>query len=597
MFFEQDSGSFTMLEKERSDAQEALRILLVRVNSVTYPNHLGSMGEDFDKTIRNALDRLEYPRRFAENLRESKSWIALGDDLLSSRVTSLWLLREAIVDDNESMGGDNPALASFSLGLSEAIRRVEILRSEAIAIWHALAEGDSVHMFTRLAFAEKQVRTYRRELLIRSDPKLRPTNWNVLQSLADRYGSAAKDLNSMGRALRNGSNYGFEPALVNLRKHLNLISNSSEALIATPNRGGMQMDYETLGSINIVATMLRELLNIFPRSDNGETAAVELERVRLPSSAPPSQVSGPHFAIIAGKLDFGPPDELDPAKNNIARLRSLLPMLRQQVREALELFGGNQPFPQIYAMIHEYGTALESAPELLDYNVLAGYGLLLANAESAALRNVRDRLSPEMEDGELAALRSILDLHGPFILSTEAGRNFLSDAAIYKRTPEEEATFREASVELTQGLSEDGIAADRAASFLTETAGNIGIGSQPTRTALFGTNTVRNVSIALIVGAIATLPAAIGLVTGSTTAFWFTAVFAAEGLKRSHVGNSAANALRDAVNDPTQRKSLMKLAPFILRFERQFRTIAGDQRELKPLHDWLDWLKANASLD
>ncbi|MGO7730253.1 hypothetical protein ACC713_16605 [Rhizobium johnstonii] len=134
---------------------------------------------------------------------------------------------------------------------------------------------------------------------------------------------------------------------------------------------------------------------------------------------------------------------------------------------------------------------------------------------------------------------------------------------------------------------------NRTASFLVETAENIGVGSQPTRTAVFGTNTVRNVSIALMVGAIAVLPAAFALGTVS----WITAVLIAEGVKRSEVGLGAANAVRDAINDPTQKKNLLKLAPFILRHEQQLRTIAGDQREFKWLHDWLDWLKVNSSLN
>ncbi|WP_125461480.1 hypothetical protein [Rhizobium sp. TAL182] len=63
--------------------------------------------------------------------------------------------------------------------------------------------------------------------------------------------------------------------------------------------------------------------------------------------------------------------------------------------------------------------------------------------------------------------------------------------------------------------------------------------------------------------------------------------------KRSAAGQEAANIVRDAVDDPKQHKNLMKLAPFILKHEITLRAIAGDQREFKFLHQWLDWFKAN----
>ncbi|MGR9317268.1 hypothetical protein ACU8LZ_12555 [Rhizobium leguminosarum] len=452
----------------------------------------------------------------------------------------------------------------------------ENLTSSAVEILRANNSGGTFDDPRSLAW--RQVRSYRKILRLKGEGiELRGD-----LRLPGAYKRADKELLSLEKSLMEGAGDNHKTTFARLRPHLEMIEHIRREGGAVEKTAAMSTDLDAI--LGAVAELLRDFLE--------EDASAP-----FPSSAPPLQASGPHFAIVDGRLDFAPPDELDSEKNNISRLRSLLPILRQQVRDALELFGGNQPHYRIHKTLDQYGSALEDSAEQLDYNVIAGYGMLLANAESAALRRISDRLAPELEDDELAALRSILDLHGAFILSTEVGRNFLSDAAIYDRTKEQEANFREASVQLAEALFADTIATDRAATFLVETAENIGVGSQPSRTALFGTNTVRNVSIALLVGAVAALPAAVSFVTGSATASWFTTVFVAEGLKRTDIGNSAANALRDAVNDPIQKKNLIKLAPFILRFERQLRTIAGDQRELKSLHDWLDWLKANAPSD
>lgn len=64
------------------------------------------------------------------------------------------------------------------------------------------------------------------------------------------------------------------------------------------------------------------------------------------------------------------------------------------------------------------------------------------------------------------------------------------------------------------------------------------------------------------------------------------------GVKRSDSGQNAANAIRDALNDPLQRNTLKRLRSFILTNETALRKIAGTEREWKWLHDWLDWVKS-----
>ncbi|TBB53385.1 hypothetical protein ELH44_06750 [Rhizobium ruizarguesonis] len=561
-----------MLEFERSELRNALIRFVDRLEGV--PSYETLLQHRPPSESRSHLDDIvdaiallkHHPDAFEDRPSEAAFWAGFHEAAVMAKggLFSTSLLPK---DRRAAIFGDR----------YDVLLAGENLTSSAIGILRDHARNSGGTSDDRRSLAWRQIRSYRQIL------RLKGEHIEVRGELspAGAYKRANEELLSLEKTFMSGADDN-KTMFVRLRAHLEMIEHLRREGRAEARWSNLAPELDQI--IGAAVGLLREFLD-------------EEASSPFPTSAPPLQASGPHFAIVDGRLDFAPPDELDPEKNNISRLRALLPILRQQVRDALELFGGNQPFPRIRKMLDDYGTAIEGVPEQLDYNVIAGYGMLLANAESAALRDVRDRLAPEMEDGALAALRSILDLHGPFILSTEAGRNFLSDAAIYDRTPEQEATFREASVQLAVALSEDGIAADRAASFVIETVENIGVGSQPTRTALFGTNTVRNVSIALMAGAVAALPAAVGLVTGSGTASWITTVIVAEGLKKSNIGVSASNVVRDAINDPIRKQNFIKLAPFILRYEAQLRAIAGTQRESKWLHDWLDWLKANALTD
>ncbi|MGR9274835.1 hypothetical protein ACU8KI_09520 [Rhizobium leguminosarum] len=311
---------------------------------------------------------------------------------------------------------------------------------------------------------------------------------------------------------------------------------------------------------------------------------LDMPQAELPSE--PVQAHGPRFSVVHGKLDFAPGEELDPAKNDIARIVSIIPILRAEVDDAVNLFGRNTAHARIHRCLVSYSEAIRE--RTIDYNVVAAFGTLLGNAEKASLREIQDRLVPELEDTEKTALGSILDLHGPLLLATEIGRDYLSDAAEYNRTPEQQTTLRLASVDLATAIAEAGIATERTESFITETAANIGSGTHPSRSAILGTNTIRNVSAVMVLGALALFPTQLAM-----TASWIAAVLIAEGAKRSTAGQEAANIVRDAVDDPKQHKNLMKLAPFILKHEVTLRAIAGDQREFKFLHQWLDWFKAN----
>ncbi|MBY5762360.1 hypothetical protein HFO06_04420 [Rhizobium leguminosarum] len=557
-----------MLEHERAETGVALQALLDKaMNAPRVAGDIEAPSEsDVEREVgalADAMNSLASPPIFDSPIAEAAHWVSFTRSL-RSRSGPLSPTFGSRPDSNSDL---------YAAERYDAAMAVGYLAINALEFWRSQIDNGDRRRDEYISVGRHLVTEYRRLVSLERQSQAQggDERW---------YTRVMGELLSLEKTLSTIEEDSYSTTMARLRGHVEMIKNLASEMPAA----GAWVDSIASKALSAASAVMSDLLN---SPTHREIPLAQTLDIPLPSSAPPSQVSGPHFAIVSGKIDFAPPDELDPEKNNISRLRSLLPVLRQEVRDALELFAGNRAFPKIHRVLNDYGKALEGTVEELDYNLIASFGLQLANAETAALRDISDRLMPEMEDDQLSTLRSILNLHGPFILSTEVGRSLLADAAAYDRTPEQETTFRQASVSLSEAISEEGIAADRAASFLVETAESIGSGSQPTRTAAFGTNTVRNASIALMVGAIAALPVALGFAPVS----WIAAVLIAEGVKKSDVGVGAANAVRDAIND--QKTNLLKLRPFILRHEQQLRTIAGDQREFRWLHDWLDWLKAN----
>ncbi|MEH7909167.1 hypothetical protein V7798_17535 [Rhizobium laguerreae] len=557
-----------MLEDKRAEMGVALQALLEKaLNAPKVAGDFDAPSElDIEREVgvlADAMNSLASPPIFDSPIAEAAHWVSFTRSLRSKSgpLSPTFRSRRDSYSD------------LFAAERYDAEMAVGYLAINALEFWRSQIDNGDRRRDEYISVGRHLVTEYRRLVSLERQSQAQggDERW---------YTRVMGELLSLEKTLSTIEEETYSTTMARLRRHEEMIKKLAFEMPAA----GAWADSIASKALTAASAVVSDLLN---SPTHREIPVAQISDVPLPSSAPPSQVSGPHFAIVAGKIDFAPPDELDPEKNNISRLRSLLPVLRQEVREALELFAGNRAFPKVHRVLNDYGKALEGTVEELDYNLIASFGLQLANAETAALRDISDRLMPEMEDDQLSTLRSILNLHGPFILSTEVGRSLLADAAAYDRTPEQETTFRQASVSLSEAISEEGIAADRAASFLVETAESIGSGSQPTRTAAFGTNTVRNASIALMVGAIAALPVALGFAPVS----WIAAILIAEGVKKSDVGVGAANAVRDAIND--QKTNLLKLRPFILRHEQQLRTIAGDQREFRWLHDWLDWLKAN----
>lgn len=350
--------------------------------------------------------------------------------------------------------------------------------------------------------------------------------------------------------------------------------------------------YDDNGSLDAwVAGLMQQsnyIANVLLRGGKSkERSTLEVSMEEL--AEPPKPQHGVQFAMKEGKIAFAPPPMS--AETGSGRVGTLLPVLQEVLASALLLFGGNCPHPAIHDALNKYSDALQGDSNSLNFDRIAAYGVILANAERAALRSIGDRLEPELEDGELAALRSVLDLHGPFILSTQVGQDFLDDLARYQRSAVDDAVLRENLVEITAAAGEEGIVEESVKTYVEDIAANAGQGDDPSRSSLLAMQTGRSLSTVLLATAIVAIAPVFG---AAWVGKWTLSLIVADGIKRSEIGKSASDVVRDALDDPTQQKNFMKLAPFVLRNEQAIRRLIGQRRELSWLTQWLDWIKENA---
>lgn len=325
--------------------------------------------------------------------------------------------------------------------------------------------------------------------------------------------------------------------------------------------------------------------------------------ISLPTELP-LQGHGPHYRLNDGQIVFAPKSALDVNRNDISRLKSLYPVLKTLCLQAEKIFGRNAQHADVKEIIAEYFKALSFPIEDVDFAQLAGLGLILANIEDAANREIEDRLRSEFEDNEKAVLKSLLDAHGPFILATEVGRELLADAERYRRNVEQESIYRNDGAELVEAARIEGVIRAKEADFTRNLAQDVGRGPAPERTAVFGQSALRNFSIAIIGGGAIGACAIMGKDLWDAGQPFFTflggglGLTGVEALKKSKPFQETVKSLTSLLDkaggfDGDEAEKYRKFAVLILKEEDRLRRLAGEQREYRWLHEWLDWIKAN----
>lgn len=321
-----------------------------------------------------------------------------------------------------------------------------------------------------------------------------------------------------------------------------------------------------------------------PRVANAEIRRLLDEGRKTPnvSDEPiPPQGAGPHFALSpVHKIGLAAASEIDPAGNNLGRLRQQLPLVREAADDLAGRLNPNA-FPELARNLTAYRGAIEGEPEAITWGVVFGRGVRLDNAAAAARRQIEDRLQPPLEDAAREALESVLTLHGPMILATAEGRELMDDANRMLLTREEQAALRADALAVAMALKEDKeVIEPPAAELVMEAVETIGEGPHPERGSVVGGAAIRNVTIwAVGVAAIAAV-AGVGFVQAGV------AVIAIEGLKKSKRFSALTDALGARIDGV--RRTGAAFQNFVIKNEQPLRQMASNSVGMRWMLPYID---------
>ncbi len=332
----------------------------------------------------------------------------------------------------------------------------------------------------------------------------------------------------------------------------------------------------------------------------------------------PAQGLHPHFVLNENlEIDLAPPTALDQQGNNVALMRQLLPALSDLSRSVVDLLSrGNRPHPALLAYAGAYADLLRADLEQLDRGRLYVSGLLLSVGDEETRVEIEAGELPTMDVEARTALRSLLRLHGAFILATREGQDAVANADRYESDPIQEEARRADTIAFAEAAREDSRAPDRAftpqaAEALAATANADGKGPNPARTRAQSLAMLRNASIvitaatvACTIGGVATAPIlGASLLSGAATgaAVGFNTVgllLLVEGIKKWKLFGDTAQEIGktlDSASDTHRWTDPQSLRHKLTSFSRFTRRVAPVLRRLATRNEQLNWL--DGSLD
>jgi CheY-like chemotaxis protein len=316
--------------------------------------------------------------------------------------------------------------------------------------------------------------------------------------------------------------------------------------------------------------------------------AAEQRRSRVPP--PPRQGPGPHFALHNGVLTFA--QHVDGRGNDRTRIASIQPVLREVANDlVLALQKHEGLWPALERAAQQYRDLVNKPPASLDFGLLFGRGIVLANAVRAAKADPGGNAYPLATDS-LVYAESLLDLHGPFVLGSRDGQALIADAELYEAEGPERQELRDTELELSGALAASN------APTTPEVRSHIGdvLASEDTtiqrdKQRAYRGGLVRNAAIVLAGGAaLSTMAAAItiaGPVPAAIAAF-AVGVFGKEALKNSKAGKEVGTQLTKMVDAAT--------VDFVNANQSLLRRLAK-HRHMNWLNKTLDWSLAQQTVD
>ncbi len=339
------------------------------------------------------------------------------------------------------------------------------------------------------------------------------------------------------------------------------------------------------------------------------TEGDEPQRVEETSLLPtvPAQTKSAHFTIRDGLITSIPTQQFEEDENDYGRLEALREPLLDAVRQAEELLSaGNMPFFSVLDALGKYKNELEKGSAEANYTILYAYGLQLANRYDSTLKLIDDGELPEIDPNAIAPLRSVIQLHGPFILSSKDGRDLVTDAERYARSPASERAFQAQVKEFGELLAQQTDIVEQETSIfikditdISKDSDNISdVSQQFERRYLFTRGAAKNLVIVLSAGAVVASAAFIPAVGPYVAAS--LGLVTVEALKKSKAFTDLSTPIRERLDDLSQididrikyipREKLEKIKQFVMHNIELITKVGGNAREMQWFRDVVEWI-------
>lgn len=337
-----------------------------------------------------------------------------------------------------------------------------------------------------------------------------------------------------------------------------------------------------------------------PNDASEQSVKTPERRSQTPPSVP-AQTRSAHFTIRDGLVTTVPTQDIGPDENDYRRLAALqTPLLQSSKKSHAELSKDNKPFAALLDVTENYLGELDKDVHEINYAVLYAYGLQLAAAYESTEELIKKGELPEFDLDALTSTRSVLQLHGPFVLSSKDGRDLVTDAERYERNPTEERQFQADVKQFGAILRErDDLVEEKAGEFISDITAPDDGSEQFERRYLFTKGAAKNLVIVFSAGALVASTVFIPVVGPVVAAS--LGLLTVEAMKKSKPFNDLSAPIRMGIDDLSDsdlarlkqipREQLEKMREFVLSNQDILRRVGGSAREMKWFRDVLEWIK------
>jgi hypothetical protein len=304
-----------------------------------------------------------------------------------------------------------------------------------------------------------------------------------------------------------------------------------------------------------------------------EQVAKQRAAKKLPP--PPTQGPGPHFQIDDGVLSFA--TGVDGKGNDLRRLRSLQPLMKQAVDELYTLLDQNRGlWPLLERSLRAYGQSLDVDVQNIDFGRLFGQGILLSHAVRAA-KEPGSGNSFALTSNSAALADSLLAMHSVLMMGSKDGQALLADAQQFESSGDEIRQLRAVEYQIATALTEPSAPVSEAVkTHVSDLLEANDVDHEKARA--YRSGLVRNAAIVTVAGAVFVLAGGAPLLPAAAT--YLALLFGSEALKKSNLGQGITGAMVGSLNRAT--------VDFVATHKQAFGSLARGIR--------LDWLSQAVKL-